>query len=62
VVHRFIRPTLQKAGIDWKGLYAGRRGAATGNYRVDDPPKLKNPRKVIGRSELLANRSKSKSK
>ena len=39
VVHRFIRPTLQKAGIEWKGLYAGRRGAATaiigltgGNY------------------------------
>jgi integrase len=38
-VRRFIRPTLQKAGIEWKGLYAGRRGAATaiigltgGNY------------------------------
>lgn len=39
VVARFIRPTLQKAGITWKGLYAARRGAATaiigltgGNY------------------------------
>lgn len=39
VVRGFIRPTLQKAGIEWKGLYAGRRGAATaiigltgGNY------------------------------
>lgn len=39
VVCRTIRPTLQKAGIEWKGLYAGRRGAATaiigltgGNY------------------------------
>jgi integrase len=39
VVSRTIRPTLQKAGIEWKGLYAGRRGAATaiigltgGNY------------------------------
>ena len=29
---------------------------------ISDPPKLKNPRKVIGRSELLANRSKSKAK
>lgn len=29
---------------------------------ISDPPKLKNPRKVIGRSELLANPSKSKSK
>jgi hypothetical protein len=29
---------------------------------TSDPPKLKNPRKVIGRSELLANRSKSKPK
>jgi serine/threonine-protein kinase HipA len=29
---------------------------------ISDPPKLKNPRKVIGRSELLANRSKSESK
>jgi len=28
---------------------------------ISDPPKLKNPRKVIGRSELLANRSKSES-
>lgn len=27
---------------------------------ISDPPKLKSPRKVIGRSELLANRSKSK--
>ena len=27
---------------------------------ISDPPKLKNSRKVIGRSELLANRSKSK--
>ena len=39
VVSRTIRPTLQKSGIEWKGLYAGRRGAATaiigltgGNY------------------------------
>ncbi|MGO9433278.1 MAG: tyrosine recombinase XerC [Terracidiphilus sp.] len=39
VVARFIRPTLAKEGITWKGLYAGRRGAATaiigltnGNY------------------------------
>jgi integrase len=24
-----IRPTLRKRGLDWKGLYAGRRGAAT---------------------------------
>lgn len=29
---------------------------------ISDPPKLKNPRKVIGRSELLANPRKSKSK
>jgi serine/threonine-protein kinase HipA len=29
---------------------------------ISDPPKLKSPRKVIGRSELLANRSKSKPK
>jgi serine/threonine-protein kinase HipA len=29
---------------------------------ISDPPKLKNSRKVIGRSELLAHRSKSKSK
>lgn len=29
---------------------------------ISDPPKLKSPRKVIGRSELLANRSKSKSR
>lgn len=29
---------------------------------ISDPPKLKSPRKVIGRSELLAVRSKSKSK
>lgn len=29
---------------------------------ISDPPKIKNPRRVIGRSELLANRSKSKSK
>jgi serine/threonine-protein kinase HipA len=28
---------------------------------ISDPPKLKSPRKVIGRSELMANRSKSKS-
>ena len=29
---------------------------------ISDPPKLRNPRKVIGQSELLANRSKSKAK
>lgn len=29
---------------------------------ISDPPKLKSPRRVIGRSELLADRSKSKSK
>jgi serine/threonine-protein kinase HipA len=29
---------------------------------ISDPPKLKNPRKVIGRSALLANRSKSNPK
>jgi serine/threonine-protein kinase HipA len=29
---------------------------------ISDPPKLKSPRRVIGRSELLAVRSKSKSK
>jgi hypothetical protein len=29
---------------------------------ISDPPKLKNPRTVIGRSELLAHRTKSKSK
>jgi integrase len=28
-VSRFIRPTLQKTGLVWKALYAGRRGAAT---------------------------------
>ena len=39
VVRRTIRPTSQKADLVWKGLYAGRRGAATaiigltgGNY------------------------------
>jgi integrase len=39
VVRRIIRPILEKAEIEWKGLYAGRRGAATaiigltgGNY------------------------------
>ena len=30
--------------------------------RISDPPKPKNPRTVIGRSELLAHRTKSKSK
>jgi hypothetical protein len=29
---------------------------------ISDPPKLKNPRTVTGRSELLARRTKSKSK
>jgi len=29
VVRRTIRPTLEKAGLEWKGLYAGRRGAGT---------------------------------
>ncbi len=29
---------------------------------ISDPPKLESPRTVVGRSELLANRSKSKSK
>jgi len=39
LVTRIIRPTLQKAGLEWKSLYAGRRGAGTvlidltnGNY------------------------------
>jgi integrase len=39
VVRRTIRPILEKEHIVWKGLYAGRRGAATaiigltgGNY------------------------------
>jgi integrase len=39
VVRRAIRPTLEAKGLGWKGLYAGRRGAATaiigltgGNY------------------------------
>ncbi len=39
LVRRKIRPALFKAGLKWKGLYAGRRGAATaiigltgGNY------------------------------
>jgi integrase len=39
VIRRTIRPTLEAEGIVWKGLYAGRRGAATaiigltgGNY------------------------------
>ncbi|HVO81513.1 MAG TPA: tyrosine-type recombinase/integrase [Terriglobales bacterium] len=39
MVRRVIRPTLQKAGLEWKSLYAGRRGAGTaiidltnGNY------------------------------
>jgi integrase len=39
LVRRKIRPALLKAGLKWKGLYAGRRGAATaiigltgGNY------------------------------
>jgi integrase len=39
VVKRTIRPVLEKENITWKGLYAGRRGAATaiigltgGNY------------------------------
>jgi integrase len=39
LVRRKIRPALLKAGLEWKGLYAGRRGAATaiigltgGNY------------------------------
>jgi integrase len=38
-VARTIRPVVQRAGLVWKGLYAGRRGAATaiigltnGNY------------------------------
>jgi integrase len=38
-VRRAIRPTLEAKGLEWKGLYAGRRGAATaiigltgGNY------------------------------
>jgi len=29
VVRRTIRPTLAAKGIEWKGLYAGRRGAGT---------------------------------
>ncbi len=29
---------------------------------ISDPPKLKNPRTVIGRSELLAHRTKCRSK
>ena len=39
MVRRIIRPTLQVAGLEWKSLYAGRRGAGTvlidltnGNY------------------------------
>jgi len=39
MVRRIIRPTLQAAGLEWKTLYAGRRGAGTvlidltnGNY------------------------------
>jgi hypothetical protein len=39
VVRRTIRPTLESAGLEWKSLYAGRRGAGTaiigltgGNY------------------------------
>lgn len=39
MVRRVIRPTLQAAGLEWKTLYAGRRGAGTllidltnGNY------------------------------
>jgi integrase len=39
VIRRIVRPTLQDAGLKWKGLYAGRRGVATtvigltnGNY------------------------------
>lgn len=29
IVSRTIRPAVKKAGLKWKGLYAGRRGAAT---------------------------------
>jgi hypothetical protein len=29
LVHRVIVPTLKTKGIEWKTLYAGRRGAAT---------------------------------
>ena len=41
MVRRIIRPTLTKEGLEWKTLYAGRRGACTatveatgGNYAV----------------------------
>jgi hypothetical protein len=37
-------------------------GKPTSFEGISDPPKLKNPRTVIGRSELLAHRTKSKSK
>lgn len=29
LVNRVIRPTLEEAGLTWKGLYAGRRGVGT---------------------------------
>jgi integrase len=29
MARRRIRPTLEKAGLRWKGLYAGRRGSGT---------------------------------
>src|SRR2546428_6133940 len=39
MIRRIIRPTLKTAGVEWKTLYAGRRGAGTllidltnGNY------------------------------
>jgi integrase len=41
IIGRIIRPTVKAAGLQWKGLYAGRRGACTntieatgGNYAV----------------------------
>ena len=41
IISRKIRPAVAKAGLEWKGLYSGRRGACTamveatgGNYAV----------------------------
>jgi serine/threonine-protein kinase HipA len=51
---RVLRDRRMYALSPWK--------SSTAFERISDPPKLKSPRRVIGRSELLANRSKSESK
>ena len=50
--------TSSKRSPNW----SARREVEKGFRGISDPPKLNSPRKVIGHSELLAGRSRHKSK